>query len=948
MPILNLKPIEDRKVIRGVETPSDSAGILGLSKKDLRPIGRGDTPYFDAGIESVSRSEQAPKKEQGLLMKTLENVNRPQYAVANTLYKAIVDKDFNIIKNLSDGLSLKEKKSIGDILVSEFGVPESTLGKVGFFMAGFAGDILTDPLTYTGVGLLGKSGKLLKGGSTAERLALAGREAGKAGTTQKTLTFAGKAIPGTEKVIDPLAKGLNKAKNYVIDDISPIGKLMDSLTAVSTKLRPRDVDPVVWEKFLIAREKAANIKSKIELDSLEKAKEIQAIIKQTGLSTEEVALITNKIESGQKATTKVGQLAQDYSKELTDKYKNVGETGKSVIEEDSFRYLPHLVENKNANKALGLSSKKYTTKSASDIKRTILKITDDSGESAIISTKTGAIFKDGKKVKTIPLKELNQLKESGAVEGVGSLSQATISEINKNIGEVVFSSNLPKLVYVQGKRTAKVVSGDEFFKKVLPLGSKTPKVSKKGVEFIETQAPELAGRYFPKEVAEHVNETYKRLTNVEEINSIIKNIDNVQNVWKSTATFWNVPFHTRNAISNVWQNTLAGVNNPLDYKSATQIQMRSRFPRQFGALDDAEIKILNEFKDQGLVKTGWLTGDIDKSLDQEILGAFDLLKKKRVVGAISKIGGNVGESIENNAKLAHFIAKRREGLSAFDAGQSVKKYLFDYSDLTKVEKEVLKRAFPFYTWTRKNIPLQLETLAKDPARQTKLLKLKNNVEVLAGDDTTNDILPDWLKDAAPIYVGKKDGKVRYVKMGGFLPTTDLTRLSDPVKEMYQMLTPILTKPTEQIFNRNFYFGADITKQKGIKGFTGIGEKDFLWWQIPGRLEHLATLFRPVSELSKLVGNRAIGQSAQQRLLNTMLGGKIYEFDTKDLLRQFDKRITDEEIRPFEDQIAKLRYIAKKNPERQEKIKEDIRNLNEGLQKAKKDAKKKKQKARSSL
>ena len=51
----------------------------------------------------------------------------------------------------------------------------------------------------------------------------------------------------------------------------------------------------------------------------------------------------------------------------------------------------------------------------------------------------------------------------------------------------------------------------------------------------------------------------------------------------------------------------------------------------------------------------------------------------------------------------------------------VKKHLFDYDNLSKFEKEFMRRGIPFYTWTRKNLALQLQTLSTKPIAEFRWL-----------------------------------------------------------------------------------------------------------------------------------------------------------------------------------------------------------------------------------
>ena len=70
---------------------------------------------------------------------------------------------------------------------------------------------------------------------------------------------------------------------------------------------------------------------------------------------------------------------------------------------------------------------------------------------------------------------------------------------------------------------------------------------------------------------------------------------------------------------------------------------------------------------------------------------------------------------EIGARTATLMALWHDGHSLDDAIAMTKAAHVDYSSLTKRERHVLKRAMPYYTFSRKYVPFALERMAKDPA-----------------------------------------------------------------------------------------------------------------------------------------------------------------------------------------------------------------------------------------
>ena len=117
------------------------------------------------------------------------------------------------------------------------------------------------------------------------------------------------------------------------------------------------------------------------------------------------------------------------------------------------------------------------------------------------------------------------------------------------------------------------------------------------------------------------------------------------------------------------------------------------------------------------------------------------------------VSGNVADMTENYVRLAAFISgARRFGL---EDGGTAASYLtkalhFDYADLSSFERDVLKNIIPFYTWSRRNFPLQFAALLNNPGKFNKLDFAKEELQSQFGangdEDPMADLVPEWMRE----------------------------------------------------------------------------------------------------------------------------------------------------------------------------------------------------------
>jgi hypothetical protein len=341
-------------------------------------------------------------------------------------------------------------------------------------------------------------------------------------------------------------------------------------------------------------------------------------------------------------------------------------------------------------------------------------------------------------------------------------------------------------------------------------------------------------------------------------------------------------------VGNMWNNFLADVD-PQFYIKAQALQSYRKYRhvplygelarkelRVLGiGLDDAERLILNAEK-LGVLESGWYSADIDFSIKQ----AFSK-------GGISGRGMSVGRTIENNARLAHFLDRVvGRGKSAEEAALSVKKYLFDYGDLTHFERNVMKRIMPFYTWTRKNVPLQLEALYKTPEKFAPIAIPIRNREPL--DLLRLKYANPNLYHRLPLELQRTLTTVTYVPMEGLLPAADLSKVVDPGQLIWELLSPFIKEPIEQIANVDVYSSRKIQTNRGeTQPWLGI--------EVNPRIRHLLSTVSPgariTRELDQIVTkkkNKLPLTAAEWAFASTL--STVYKSDLKDLRRRAITRI----------------------------------------------------------
>ena len=378
----------------------------------------------------------------------------------------------------------------------------------------------------------------------------------------------------------------------------------------------------------------------------------------------------------------------------------------------------------------------------------------------------------------------------------------------------------------------------------------------------------------PLDAARIIQRQHRVLSNPKELRHFGgKMYTDVLNWWKNYSLATRPAWHTRNAIGNLWNNYfIGGLTNPRMYGEAAAVQramkqtedvlspvISSKNLRRKSKVNvDPNAKVhgtdmtRQEIFDEAIKRGVYESGLYGTDVGQDILAQSG--RQSNVPGATEWKGINkmfaAGKTVENNARLALFIDGITKGKSLDDAALNVRKSLFDYSDLSTFEQTKLKNIFPFYTWTRKNIPAQLVALMQHPDRANKLnimaSAMQGDVEKINPDD-----IDEWIKGQFPIFMNAKDSEDQYTftTMLSYLPTAELNRLFQEPKGIMKMIgemgSPFIKLPLELIMNYDAFRMKKIDEsQKGVLWESKFGEGFFKSY--PGQTKYSKELGKKVS------------------------------------------------------------------------------------------------------
>lgn len=386
----------------------------------------------------------------------------------------------------------------------------------------------------------------------------------------------------------------------------------------------------------------------------------------------------------------------------------------------------------------------------------------------------------------------------------------------------------------------------------------------------------------PEEIVKSLNDFTSKNTQ----SLLIKPLDFFNRNWKPLATAVRPRYHTRNILGNLYNGIYLGSTNIKNLGTAALQQIGgyfNEFKKGTGLAssiakkilpDNINTKLFQQAIDDGVIGRGFFAMDLH-DLAKISENADDIIKainKYKNPAEIYRVPGlrqylqmsfNVGQALEDNARLALYIDRINKGFSRTAAKADVNKYLFDYLTGLSDTDKAIKKIFPFWSWTRFNLPLQSEALVTKSLANAVINKVGDPVtSAVENKDDLSKYLSDKEKEAGYIKVGEvtKNGETynKYIRTESVLPVNDLTTLIDIFRFDLQSLgvNPLIGLEERLRNNRNYFDNL-------IERFPGE-EKTFLKGSFSGKTIEKLKVIPFLSELNKAIS----GSETEDNILPT--------------------------------------------------------------------------------
>ena len=299
--------------------------------------------------------------------------------------------------------------------------------------------------------------------------------------------------------------------------------------------------------------------------------------------------------------------------------------------------------------------------------------------------------------------------------------------------------------------------------------------------------------------------------------------DKFLKIWKAANTLVAPSFHIQNSASNAFQSFLSiggDALNPKSIKLAKNIlstndpyqtvkisgkkytyQKLNRLAKKYGVIDE-NFAAYDFGKDK---PTRWELGQ--RNADLQKLSDVKW-KDSPIWDSVLQTSTVIGSNIESIQRMNLWIGRLKKGDDFEEATRKVDQFLFDYSDLTDFEQNIMKRVIPFYTFMRKNIPMELEAMLNTPSIFRNINYGIDEIQNMDENTVPENKRNEWRQDYIEIpYSRNLTGTSENIGINPQFPYQQLDRLD--VDKLIGSTSPLIKMPLEAYTGSYAYTGMDI-------------------------------------------------------------------------------------------------------------------------------------------
>lgn len=302
--------------------------------------------------------------------------------------------------------------------------------------------------------------------------------------------------------------------------------------------------------------------------------------------------------------------------------------------------------------------------------------------------------------------------------------------------------------------------------------------------------------------------------------------------------------------SRVILSKITGDEQLMDF--AKQFKLRSALGQEFTGEELVQLA-----REHGIIREIDSTGE---QFSKKVLGELTTEKNtyKNVVGELSKFWKHAA-LVEDYSRMNLFLNGIRMGYSAEDATKLVNKALFDYQrGLSKVEKGLIKRIVPFYSFQRFALPFIFKQGLKQPGNPATIEKVVRTMEKLlvTGEplnpseaNVFNEKGNNFVLEQGHLLTGfDKEGKANVNILNNLTPfdivnffVTDqdgnLDYEATAKKSIYGAMTPFIKMPISALADKDFFTDKTIAQASKLGNVeASLGQilpqfaKDAIGWE----------------------------------------------------------------------------------------------------------------------